>query len=216
MGDDIPYLLDNGTGTVVELPSHYAINDRAHFMVAWDLGYMMPIKAPCDAMDVFRDEFDAASECLKKMPNKEIRYQLLHRAASAIDEGRRYSAAAAILIVHSFSATRAGWSDYADFLELFGTSASTDEVQRLSTKSKLPPEGAGSSSRCGLGVDLGQADRAELRSGEEAHADPEPYLLPALDPDLRRGSVVPLVTDRPGPYRPTGLTLRDNGHDLGL
>jgi peptidoglycan-N-acetylglucosamine deacetylase len=59
-GDDIPYLLDNGRGRVVELPSHYAMDDWAHFMVARDLGYMMPIKAPSHAMDVFREEFDAA------------------------------------------------------------------------------------------------------------------------------------------------------------
>jgi peptidoglycan-N-acetylglucosamine deacetylase len=62
MGDDIPYLLDNGKGTVVELPSHYAMDDWAHFVVARDLGYMMPIKAPSHAMDVFREEFDAAWE----------------------------------------------------------------------------------------------------------------------------------------------------------
>jgi peptidoglycan/xylan/chitin deacetylase (PgdA/CDA1 family) len=60
MGDDIPYLLDNGQGRVVELPSHYAMDDWAHFMVARDLGYMMPIKAPSHGMDVFREEFDAA------------------------------------------------------------------------------------------------------------------------------------------------------------
>jgi peptidoglycan/xylan/chitin deacetylase (PgdA/CDA1 family) len=60
MGDDIPYLLDNGEGRVVELPSHYAMDDWAHFMVARDLGYMMPIKAPSHGMDVVREEFDAA------------------------------------------------------------------------------------------------------------------------------------------------------------
>lgn len=62
MGDDVPYLLDNGKGAIVELPSHYAMDDWAHFMVARDLDYMMPIKAPSHAMDVFREEFDAAWE----------------------------------------------------------------------------------------------------------------------------------------------------------
>jgi hypothetical protein len=62
MGDDILYMLDNGAGSVVELPSHYAMDDWAHYMVARDLGYMMPIKAPSHALDAFREEFDAAWE----------------------------------------------------------------------------------------------------------------------------------------------------------
>ncbi len=62
MGDDIPYVIDNGAGSAVEIPSHYAMDDWAHFMVSRDLAYMMPIKAPSHAMDVFREEFDAAWE----------------------------------------------------------------------------------------------------------------------------------------------------------
>ena len=60
MGDEIPYRLTNGTGSLLELPSHYAMDDWAHYMVGRDLNYMMPIKAPNHAMDVFRGEFDAA------------------------------------------------------------------------------------------------------------------------------------------------------------
>ncbi len=62
MGDDIPYLLDNGKGSVVELPSHYAMDDWAHFMVSRDFNYMMSIKAPSHGIEVFREEFDAAWE----------------------------------------------------------------------------------------------------------------------------------------------------------
>ncbi len=50
-------------------------------------------------------------------------YQLLHRTASAVIEGERYRAAAAMLLVHSFSAKQAGWSDYRKFLTLFGVEA---------------------------------------------------------------------------------------------
>jgi len=60
VGDDLPYLLQNAEGSVVELPSHYAMDDWAHYMLARELGYMMPIKAPSHAMDVFREEFNAA------------------------------------------------------------------------------------------------------------------------------------------------------------
>ncbi|MEM7427258.1 MAG: polysaccharide deacetylase [Pseudomonadota bacterium] len=59
-GDEIPYRLTNGAGALIELPSHYAMDDWAHYMVGRDLNYMMPIKAPAHAMDVFRAEFDAA------------------------------------------------------------------------------------------------------------------------------------------------------------
>ncbi len=59
-GDDIPYRLSNGSASLIELPSHYAMDDWAHYMVGRDFGYMMPIKAPAHAMDVFRSEFDAA------------------------------------------------------------------------------------------------------------------------------------------------------------
>ncbi len=60
MGDEIPYGLTNGKGSLIELPSHYAMDDWAHYMVGRDFNYMMPIKAPAHAMDVFRNEFDAA------------------------------------------------------------------------------------------------------------------------------------------------------------
>ena len=45
-------------------------------------------------------------------PQGAIRYQLLHRATSAIITGEQYHAAAAILVVHSFSEALAGWPDY--------------------------------------------------------------------------------------------------------
>ena len=61
-----------------------------------------------------------------------VRYQLLHRAASALIEGERYRAAAAVLLVHSFSPRQAGWLDYETFLALFGVRAESGIPQRLS------------------------------------------------------------------------------------
>ncbi|MFO0995728.1 MAG: polysaccharide deacetylase [Alphaproteobacteria bacterium] len=61
-GDDIPYMLSNGKGSVVEIPSHYGLDDFPHYMASRDLSYIMAIKAPSHALDVFRDEFDAAWE----------------------------------------------------------------------------------------------------------------------------------------------------------
>ncbi|HEY7711430.1 MAG TPA: ribulose phosphate epimerase, partial [Candidatus Entotheonella sp.] len=61
-GDDVPYLLKNGAGSIVELPSHYAMDDWPHFMASRDFGYMMSIKAPSTALDLFKEEFDAVWE----------------------------------------------------------------------------------------------------------------------------------------------------------
>lgn len=59
MGDDIPYLLDNGSGSLIEMPSHYAMDDWAHYMTSRDLAYMMQPKATSDAIRAFREEFDS-------------------------------------------------------------------------------------------------------------------------------------------------------------
>jgi peptidoglycan/xylan/chitin deacetylase (PgdA/CDA1 family) len=59
MGDDIPYVLRNDSGSVVEMPSHYAMDDWAHYMTSRDLAYMMQPKAPSDAMRSYREEFDS-------------------------------------------------------------------------------------------------------------------------------------------------------------
>ena len=44
-----------------------------------------------------------------------LRYQLFHRAASAIYEAQRYRASMAMLMVHSFSDKQSGWNDFAAF-----------------------------------------------------------------------------------------------------
>jgi peptidoglycan/xylan/chitin deacetylase (PgdA/CDA1 family) len=59
MGDDIPYMLQTGQGELVELPSHWGMDDWPQYVHSMDLDYMMPIQSPARAMDVFRDEFDA-------------------------------------------------------------------------------------------------------------------------------------------------------------
>lgn len=76
-------------------------------------------------------------------PAADIRYQLLHRAASAIIAAEQYRAVAAIVLVHSFSDTRTGWQDYEAFARLFGVQPiCCDAVQRLSSASSVPLFGA--------------------------------------------------------------------------
>ena len=61
-----------------------------------------------------------------------IRYQLLHRTASAIVEAERFTAKSAFMVVHSFSQSDRWFTDYQAFLELFGvTGASAGRLHFL-------------------------------------------------------------------------------------
>jgi hypothetical protein len=75
---------------------------------------------------------------LESSPPALVRYQLLHRAASAIIVGEQYRAAAAVLVIHSFSPKNAGWKDYQVFMKLFGVDAQMDAIQRLGATSRIP------------------------------------------------------------------------------
>jgi hypothetical protein len=54
----------------------------------------------------------------KKMDT--IRYQLVHRTASAVMESKKFNAQNALMLVHSFSQNNDGFDDYCQFLALFG------------------------------------------------------------------------------------------------
>ncbi|GAB4582074.1 MAG: hypothetical protein Fur0022_48270 [Anaerolineales bacterium] len=68
------------------------------------------------------------------MPPLNIRYQLLHRTASAIIEAKQLNARYAMMIVHSFSTEHKWFSDYQDFLDLFGNKHLAIEIAPTSTK----------------------------------------------------------------------------------
>lgn len=57
---------------------------------------------------------------LEKEQIDHIRYQLLHRTASAIIEAKRFKAQNALMLVHSFSQSDEWFDDYSQFLALFG------------------------------------------------------------------------------------------------
>jgi len=57
-----------------------------------------------------------------------IGYQLLHRTASAILEARRFDARHAVMLVHSFSQELAHFDDYAAFVDLFGETATPNQL----------------------------------------------------------------------------------------
>ena len=57
-----------------------------------------------------------------------IRYQLLHRTASALIEANKFRAPNALMLVHSFSQSNEWFSDYGQLLALFGVDAQTDSL----------------------------------------------------------------------------------------
>ncbi len=57
-----------------------------------------------------------------------IRYQLLHRTASAVLEAQRFNARHAVLLIHSFSPENQWFEDFASFVNLFGQTAQVDQV----------------------------------------------------------------------------------------
>lgn len=60
MGDDNPYIVDGKSGSFVELPSHWGLDDWPQYVQSMDLGYMMPIRSPKTGWDPFAQEFEAA------------------------------------------------------------------------------------------------------------------------------------------------------------
>ena len=51
---------------------------------------------------------------------RHLRYQLVHRAASAVMECHRFRGQIPAMVVHSFSPTNAGFEDFGAFVEVLG------------------------------------------------------------------------------------------------
>ncbi len=62
MGDDIPYLLKTGAGDLVELPTHWGVDDWPPYVHSLELDYVMQVMSPTRAMEGFLEEFEAAYE----------------------------------------------------------------------------------------------------------------------------------------------------------
>ncbi len=64
-----------------------------------------------------------------------VRYQLLHRTASAIIEAQRFNAAHAVMLVHSFSQSREWFEDYTAFVALMGGGANENRIVSVGSRS---------------------------------------------------------------------------------
>ncbi len=60
MGDDVPYIIQSKTGSLVEIPSHWGLDDWPQYVQSMDLDYMMPIRSPKNGWQIFVEEFEAA------------------------------------------------------------------------------------------------------------------------------------------------------------
>ncbi|WP_348526636.1 hypothetical protein [Mesorhizobium sp.] len=69
------------------------------------------------------------------MPPAHVRYQLMHRTASALIEAQRFKTDEAAMIVHSFSPGRMWFDDFATFASLFGAEVRPDLPRTFVLKS---------------------------------------------------------------------------------
>ena len=69
---------------------------------------------------------------LGEPPSGNIRYQLMHRTASAVIEAQRFRARFAVMIVHSFSPHHSWLDDYQEFLALFDKKGGVGDLVMLS------------------------------------------------------------------------------------
>jgi len=80
----------------------------AEWRLESSVGKEKRLKFLCDKLQLDKEQID------------HIRYQLLHRTASAIIEAERFNTPNALMMVHSFSQSDEWFEDYSQFLALFG------------------------------------------------------------------------------------------------
>ena len=62
MADDMPYLVETDTGSLVELPPHWGTDDWPPFAHFAEINYLMPVRGPSAGIAPFLEEFDAMYE----------------------------------------------------------------------------------------------------------------------------------------------------------
>ena len=81
-----------------------------------------------------QERLEYLKSCLRldSEPPGHIRYQLMHRAASAVIEAERFGAGAAVMLIHTFSRTDQGFEEYHEFSRLFGIEAEIGVLKKAS------------------------------------------------------------------------------------
>lgn len=63
-------------------------------------------------------------------PPSDLRYQLLHRTASAVIEAERFNATTAIMLVHAFTDDEKGFGDFTAFAKALGAASTRGQIAR--------------------------------------------------------------------------------------
>jgi hypothetical protein len=128
--NDLFVLAGNGTGPVTVMVEGKAAEAFGRPLGRWRQGASNGKRRRLDHLRTILGLPD-------ELPDS-VRYQLLHRTASALIEARRFHARAAIMLVHSFSPTHQWFNDFAAFLDLFGVNAKPGQLHRVSTDTCVP------------------------------------------------------------------------------
>jgi len=62
MADDLPYMVESTSGTLIELPPHWGNDDWPPFAHFAEINYMMPVRGPSAGITPFIEEFEAMYE----------------------------------------------------------------------------------------------------------------------------------------------------------
>jgi hypothetical protein len=132
----------------VPLPGGLAASQNDIFLLASGAGHLLTItvegkaREPFDErlVDWLREASDGKQERfaflksvlgLSGQLDDQVRYQLLHRTASALIEAGRFCASFAVMIVHAFHDQSDSLQDYQTFLRLFGAKYEPGQLVRL-------------------------------------------------------------------------------------
>ncbi len=124
------FILAKGKNQLVSITVEGKVSESFDKTVAeWKVGASKGKEA---RLQFLRDELQ-----LEKSQIDHIRYQLLHRTASALIEAKRFNARNALMLVHSFSQKgedNQAFQDYCQFLALFGIEGKVDSLVRAKDK----------------------------------------------------------------------------------
>ncbi|MFC2008258.1 DUF6946 family protein [Chloroflexota bacterium] len=125
--NDILILAKKGAGQLISIAVEGKVDEPFGELIAdWKLkdkgGKKVRLEFLCEVLQLDVNGIDC------------IRYQLLHRTASALIEARKFNARNALMLVHAFKKTEENYDqsfrDYCQFLELFGPEGKSDSIVR--------------------------------------------------------------------------------------
>ena len=121
------FVLAKGIGHLVSIAVEGKVDESFGKVIAdWKFhdrgGKKVRLKYLCEVLQLDVNKID------------HIRYQLLHRTASAVIEAKKFNAENALMLVHAFKKTKENYDqsfwDYGQFLELFGAEGKPDSIVR--------------------------------------------------------------------------------------